>query len=278
MYALLPYLDVFHIPRQAIGLGHFLPAQLGKPLQNINKTCTPSADHQPRTAAFRRRLCSQNRLENPLPRRLDSPRFLTKSVTSPLEHFFVTFFAPFCPSFSLVRSPKNRNVTLSLKLQHLRGPFRALRPTPERPSLSHRNDEPEPPAKTVQNWRRPRIPARPRKPTCTYESIPNSDELSYISTNNIAAADPQPDLLHRRRQIPFLAPHASPLLPPQICDAHGQWSVVSGQRWRGWGWVGRHKAELQRSVASGTAVVGSGLAGSAGQTRGPPLPEIEGNE
>ena len=167
-----PKLDAFHIHRQATRLGALPLAKLWKPVQNINKTCTPSADHQPRTTAFPRRFCGQNQLENTLPRRPDFPRFLTKSVTSPLEHFFVTFFAPFCPYFSLVRSPKNRNVTLSLKMQRFRDPFRSPRRSAERPSLSHRNDEPESPANAVQNWRRPRIPARPRKPTCIYESIP----------------------------------------------------------------------------------------------------------
>jgi len=170
------------------------------------KTCTKVIHHQPRTIAFPRRFSRQDQFENALPRRLNFPRFLTKSVTSPLEHFFVTFFALFCPSFSLVRSPKNRNVTLSLKMQHLRGPFRAPRRSAERPSLSHQNDELASPGKAVQNWLSPRIPARPRKATCTYESIPNSEELSYDSTNDDTAASPQSDLLQRRRQLPFLAP------------------------------------------------------------------------
>ena len=127
------------------GLGRALPAQFWKPVQNINKTCTSLTDHQPRTAALQRRLCGQNQLEIPLPRRLNFPRLLAKSVAFPLVHFFVTFFAPICPSFSLVRSPKNRNATPWLKMQHFRGPFRALRYTAERPPLSHRNDLPASP-------------------------------------------------------------------------------------------------------------------------------------
>ncbi len=191
------------------GSGRSPPVQFWKPVQNLRAFGRPPTA----TAAFPRRFLRPKSARNPAPAAPRFPPIFTKSVTSPLEHFFVTFFAPFCPSFSLVRSPKNRNVTLSLKLQHLRGPFRALRRTAERPSLSHRNDEPKSPAKDVQNWRRPRIPVRPRQPTCTYESIPNSDELSYDSTNDNTTAGPQPDLLQTRQQFPFLTPLSSLLSP-----------------------------------------------------------------
>ena len=195
-------MNFIYICRQP-GLGPALPALFWKPVQNINRTCTLWTEHQPREAPLPRRFCGRNQLEIPLLRRLNFHRFLMKSVAFPLVHFFRNFFPSFLPLFSLVRSPKNRNATLSLKMQHLRGPFRTLRPTPERPSLSRRNDEPEPPAGTVQNWRRPRIFARPRKPTCTYERIPNGDELSYDSTNDSTAAGPQSELRQRRWQLPL---------------------------------------------------------------------------
>ena len=56
-------------------IGRSLPAQFWKPARNLYKTCTLSADHQPRTTAFPRRFCGQNQLENTLPRRLYSRRF-----------------------------------------------------------------------------------------------------------------------------------------------------------------------------------------------------------
>ena len=54
---------------------------------------------------------------------------------------------------------------------------------------------------------------------------------------------------------------------------------------RSWGWAGRHKAERQWSVVSGTAAAGDQrgrgrgvVAGLGGQAQGLPLPEIEGDD
>ena len=171
---------------------------------NLQKTCTPSANHQPRTPALPRRLCGQNLLENTLPLRLNFPRFLTKVLHFHWCIFPGTFFALFC-LFLSGQEPKNRNATLWRKMQHLRGPFRVPRRSAERPSLNHRNDELESPAEAGQNGRVRAFPPACASQRAHMKASQNGGELSYILSNDNTAASPQSGLLQRRRQFPFLA-------------------------------------------------------------------------
>lgn len=122
----------------------FLPTQFCKPLQNINKTCTFWADHQPRKTAFPSRSSGQDLHESALPPGLNFRRFLKKSVASPLVHFFSRRLSSLLPFFTLVRSPKNGNATLSRPLPD---------PQPQRrqTDLSHQHDELAYPPRAVQN-------------------------------------------------------------------------------------------------------------------------------
>ena len=181
------------------------PLTQRKPVQKLHKT----NHEQPHFRAdFAAKISSKTRScgasVSPLP-----PNFDQKCCIS-IVAFFRNIFPSFLPFFSLVRSPKNRNATLSRKMKHLRDPFRALRRTAERPYLSHRNDEPESPGKAVQNGKVRASPHVPASPICPNERIPNGDELSYDSTNDNTATVPQSALLQRRRQFPFLAPNLCP--------------------------------------------------------------------
>ena len=108
--------------------------------------------------------------------------FLMKSVAFPLVHFFVTFFALFCPFSLWSGAPKQKCNT---SRPPFAPPFRAPRRSAERPSLSHRKDELASPAEAVQNRRSPRLPASPRKPTCAYERIPNMTNFHMIQPTTI---------------------------------------------------------------------------------------------
>ena len=200
----------FRIHREAAWLGAF-------PSRSVLYTCakpvhlrqTTNREQPHFRADFTAKISSKTRARDTS---ISAP-ILHESDASLVMHHFRTVFRPFS-LWSGAQFPVMHHFLG--KCDAFADPF-APRRSAERPSLSHLNEEPESAPQAVQHWRRPRIFARPRKPTCTYERIPHGDEFSYDSTNNYTAASPQSILLQRRWQ--FLAPHASPLFPPQIWDA-----------------------------------------------------------
>ena len=196
----------FRIHREAAWLGAFPSAKFWKPAQNINKTCTSLTDHQPRTAAFPRRFSEQNQLENRLPWRLNFPRFLAKSVAFPLVHFFCNIFRTYLPLFLSGQDPQKQ------KCNTFAAPFAPLAAAPkDRPSAIKMMNR-SPPQKLSKIGKVRASPPAPASQHAHMKASQNSDELSYISTNNNTAANPQSDLLQKRRQFPRLASVPTPNL------------------------------------------------------------------
>ena len=204
-------MDEFHIHRQPTRLGAFPSAEFWKPVQNL---CTfdkpPTANSHISAPILRPK---SDPAAPPLPPFLG--RFFTKGDASPLMHFFRAVFRPF---FSLVRIPKTTNASLFGKMRCFRGPFRALRRSAERPSLSHRNDVPASPAKAVQSRQSPRIPASQHAHMNASQIVTNFHMIQPTTTPR-PARNPISCRRASSSRSSLLSPLSSLFFPPQIMTA-----------------------------------------------------------